>query len=108
MREFQEKRIGFDVADSPFGALSDKDALYSVGRRNFTFSDFCDGYIFLKHFSEYEGCSVDPLFITKENFEEAVAFLPKAEIKKKIKTPAQFLYKMKWDADFRRLYPELK
>jgi len=108
MREFTEKRFGFDIIDSPFGALSDSDALYSAGRRNFTFRDFCDGYIFLKPFAEYEGCSVDPLFITKENFKEAVSFLPKAEIKQKIKTPAQFLYKMKWDADFKRLYPDLQ
>jgi hypothetical protein len=86
MQDFSEKRVGFDVVDSPFGGLSDSDALYSVGRRDFTFSDFCDGYIFLMPFSEYQGCSVDPLFITRDNIEEAVSFLPKAEIKKKIKT----------------------
>ncbi len=108
MQEFSGKRVGFDVVDSPFGSLGDSDALYVVGRRDFSFSDFCDGYIFLKPFSEYEGCSVDPLFITEENFKVAVSFLPKADIKKKIKTAAQFLYKMKWDADFRRLYPDLQ
>jgi len=39
---------------------------------------------------------------------EAVAFLPNWEIKKKIVTRAQLLYKFKWDADFRRLYPDLE
>jgi len=37
-----------------------------------------------------------------------VAFLPNAGIKKKIVTKAQFLAKLKWDADFRRLYPDLE
>jgi hypothetical protein len=37
-----------------------------------------------------------------------VAFLPNAQIKKKIVTTAQFLYKFKWDADFKRLYPDLE
>lgn len=57
---------------------------------------------------EYEGCTVDPLFITKENLAEAIAYLPNAAIKKKIKTPRQFLEKMRWDADFKRLYPDLE
>jgi hypothetical protein len=37
-----------------------------------------------------------------------VAFLPNAAIKKKIVTKAQFLAKFKWDADFKRLYPDLE
>jgi hypothetical protein len=108
MMEFEMIRVGFDVNGSPFGNLGDSDAVYSAGRKNFVFSDFCDGYIFLKHFSNYEGCTVDPLFITEENLKEAIAYLPNASIKKKIKTRAQFLHKMKWDADFRRLYSYLE
>jgi hypothetical protein len=108
MKEFQKKRVGFDIKGSPFGNLGDRDAIYSVGRKNFAFSDFCDGYIFQKHFSHYEGCTVDPLFITEENLKEAIAYLPRASIKKKIKTRAQFLHKMKWDADFKRLYSYLE
>lgn len=108
LKEFEMKRVGFYVKGSPFGSLCDRDALYSAGRKNFAFSDFCDGYIFQKHFSDYEGCTVDPQFITEENLKEAIAYLPNASIKKKIKTRAQFLYKMRWDADFRRLYPDLK
>ncbi|MBP1660467.1 MAG: hypothetical protein H6P95_1659, partial [Candidatus Aminicenantes bacterium] len=29
-------------------------------------------------------------------------------VKAKIKTRGQFLEKMRWDADFRRLYPDLQ
>jgi hypothetical protein len=108
MKKFAAGRIGFDIDGSPFGRLGDKDAEYAQGRKQFVFSDFCDGYVFLGPFSEYEGCTVDPLFITKNNLAEAVAFLPNASVKKKIFTVSQFLAKMKWDADFKRLYPDLE
>jgi hypothetical protein len=102
------KRLGFDIAGSPFGRLGDEDTFYALGRRKFSFGDFCDGYIVEKPFGDYEGCSVDPLFITSENLAEAVANLPSAAVKAKIKTRLQFLEKMRWDADFRRLYPDLQ
>jgi hypothetical protein len=108
MKDLGPRPAGFDVAGSPFGGLPDRKAVYSRGRETFFFEDFCDGYVYTKPFAEYEGCVVDPLFITKENLAEAVAFLPNWEIKKKIFTKAQFLYKFKWDADFRRLYPDLE
>ena len=100
--------MGFDVKGSPFGRLPDRESVYSKGRPKFVFEDFCDGYVFLGPFGECEGCGVDPLFITDENLAEAVAFLPNWEIKKKIVTKAQFLAKFKWDADFKRLYPDLE
>jgi hypothetical protein len=108
MKGLGPRPVGFDVAGSPFGRLTDHRAVYSRGRPRFFFEDFCDGYVFQKPFAEYEGCAVDPLFITDENLAEAIAFLPNAEIKKKIFTRAQFLAKFRWDADFRRLYPDLE
>ena len=108
MKEFEAGWAGFDVVGSPFGRLGDRDAEYARGRKRFAFSDFCDGYVFLRPFSEYEGCTVDPLFITEENLAEAVAYLPNASIKKKILTVSQFLAKMKRDADLKRLYPDLE
>ena len=108
MKALGPRRVGFDVVGSPFGRLTDHKAVYSRGRPKFFFEDFCDGYIFQKPFAEYEGCGVDPLFVTEENLAEAIAFLPNAEIKKKIVTKAQFLAKFKWDADFKRLYPDLE
>jgi hypothetical protein len=108
MRGFETKRVGFDVKGSPFGRLPDRESVYSRSRPKFVFEDFCDGYVFLGPFAECEGCDADPLFVTDENLAEAVAFLPNAQIKKKIVTTAQFLYKFKWDADFKRLYPDLE
>jgi hypothetical protein len=108
MRGFETKRVGFDVKGSPFGRLRDGKAVYSRSRPKFVFEDFCDGYIFSRPFAEYESCRVDPLFITDENLAEAIAYLPNAEIRKKIFTKAQFLAKFRYDADFQRLYPDLE
>ena len=108
MEESPVRRLGFDVAGTPFGPLGDEGTFYTLGHKGFTFGDFCDGYIWEKPFGEYEGCTVDPLCITAENLAEAVANLPSAAVKAKIKTRAQFLEKMRWDADFRRLYPDLQ
>ncbi|HSA95543.1 MAG TPA: hypothetical protein VLJ16_05800 [Acidobacteriota bacterium] len=108
MKGLGPRPVGFDVVGSPFGRLTDHKAVYSRGRPKFFFEDFCDGYIFQKPFAEYEGCAVDPLFITDENLAEAIAFLPNAGIRKKIVNKAQFLAKFRWDADFKRLYPDLE
>jgi hypothetical protein len=108
MKDIGPRPVGFDVVGSPFGRLRDRKAVYSRAKPNFKFKDFCDGYVYSKPFAEYEGCEVDPLFITDENLAEAVAYLPNWEIKKKIVTKGQFLAKFKWDADFRRLYPDLE
>jgi hypothetical protein len=108
MKDSGTLRAGFDVAGSPFGRLGDEGAVYAAGRKGFSFGDFCDGYVFLKPFAEYDGCTVDPLYITRDNLAEAVANLPNAAIKNKIKTVSQFLEKMRWDADIRRLYPDLE
>jgi len=108
MMDFEIKRVGFDVADSPFGRLGDRGAIYAAGRKKFAFGDFCDGYLFLKPFGEWEGCTVDPQSITPENLAEAVVNLPNMKLKRTIKTVAQFLDRMKRYADIRRFYPDLE
>ncbi len=108
MRGSGPKRVGFDVAGSPFGRLRDRRSVYAQSRPMFVFADFCDGYVFSGPFAEYEGVDVDPLFITEENLADAIAHLPNWAIRRKIVTKAQFLAKFKWDADFRRLYPDLE
>ncbi len=76
MSEFDEKRVGFDVINSPFAKIKDTETYYSIGYTEFTLGIFCDGYIFQKHFKDYEGCTVDEKFITPENFPEAITSLP--------------------------------
>ena len=108
MKEFQEKRVGFDVKDSPFGKLEDNDTYYAAGYDNFTLSTFCDGYVFQKHFSDYEGCAVDEAFITEENIKDAVAYLPNPQARKFLRTPEAFIKAMKSDADMKRRFKNLE
>ncbi len=44
--------VGFDVVGSPFGELTDRNAIYAVGYDHFTLSTYCDGYVYFDPFSE--------------------------------------------------------
>jgi hypothetical protein len=107
MKEFEDKRVGFDVRNTPFGKLRDDRAYYSAGRARFKLQDFCDGYVFQKHIADYEGCTVDTLFVTGENFEEAVDYLPNPRLKKIFKSPQQFLSWMRLKVNTKRRFGNL-
>ncbi|MCP4685136.1 MAG: ChaN family lipoprotein, partial [bacterium] len=62
---------GFDVLDTPFGKLSDDEAIYSAGYENFTLADFCDGYIWFRPFAEVETVSFAEGFYNEDNIEVA-------------------------------------
>jgi len=62
---------GFDVLGTPFGKLSDDGAIYSVGYKNFTLADFCDGYIWFRPFAEYETVTFAGGFYNDDNIEQA-------------------------------------
>ena len=108
MREFKDKRVGFDVVGSPFGKLSDTTSYYSAFHEGFKLSDYCDGYVFPRPFSEYEGCRVDTLFVTDANFQEAVDFLGNPQARKYFSNPKVFIDSMREDADFRRRFAHLQ
>ena len=110
MTHFGDKRVGFDVKGSPFGELRDDTSWYTIGYDTFTLGTFCDGYVFQKPFSEYEGCTVDPLFVTDENFEEALALASRVnpDLAKRIKEPKQFIDILRLEADIQGRFSELK
>lgn len=108
MREFENKRVGFDVRGTPFGKLSDGSTYYSAGRKRIELSDFCDGYVFQKHFSDYEGCTVDFSFVTEENFQEALDYLSNPRLKKIFKSPQQFLVWMRINVSMKRRFSGLE
>lgn len=107
MREFKTQRVGFDVKDSPFGRLADADTYYAVGYDHFTLGTFTDGYVFQGPFSTYEGCTVEPLFITDENFQEAVEQLSSPEARKQATSPADLIRWIRDDADIRQVFRKI-
>lgn len=106
MQELEDKRVGFDVKGSPFGKLKDDDTYYALGHPDFTLSTICDGYIFLNHFKDYEGCTVDTKFITEKNFEEALDYFDEPERRKEFKTPKDFINLMKERANIKKIFKE--
>jgi hypothetical protein len=108
MAEFEDKKVGFDVKDSPFGQLLDNDIYYSLGYDDFTLGSFCDGYIYQKPINSYEGCTVDRLFVTEDNFEEAIDYLPNPRLKELLKNPQHFLSFMQSKVDMRKKFGGLE
>ena len=70
MASFNNKPVGFNVTGTPFGALSSNDSFYCIGHDHFTLADFCDGYIFLKPYSQFEKVSVADGFYTGNRLNE--------------------------------------
>lgn len=108
MKRFKDKRVGFDVKGSPFGRLTDNQSYYSIGYDGFTLSTFCDGYIFQKQFEEYGTCTVDTLFVTKENLQEAIDNIPDFKDRENYLTPGDFIKKIRNQADIRGKLSHLK
>jgi hypothetical protein len=108
MGEFEDKRIGFDVKDSPLSLLQDNNIYYSLGYDDFNLGSLCDGYIYQKSISDYEGCTVDRLFVTEENFKEAIDYLPNPRLRKLLKNPQHFLSFMQSKVDMKKKFGDLE
>jgi len=106
MMEFENKRVGFDVKDSPFGKLRDEGTYYAFGYEDFALSTFCDGYIFQKHFKDYDGCTIDRKFITEKNLKEAIDCFDDFAERKNLKTVEDFINLMRERADLKKRLKE--
>jgi heme-binding uptake protein ChaN (Tiki superfamily) len=69
---------GFDVLGTPFGKLTDDEAIYSAGYENFRLSDFCDGYIWFRPFAEFETVTFAEGFYNDDNIEKARIRVPQS------------------------------
>ncbi|MEY1640140.1 hypothetical protein [Tenuifilum osseticum] len=67
MNMYSDKRVGFDVVNSPFGKLNSTDSYYALGYDNFTLDKYCDGYIYQFAFKDYQPITSEPEFYTSKN-----------------------------------------
>jgi len=67
MTIFNNKPIGFDVINTPFGKLTCNNSYYAFGYPNFTLDKYCDGYIFQNTFANYKPITMEDNFITEKN-----------------------------------------
>lgn len=65
------RRIGLDTRSTPFGKLVCENSVYNNGYRTLLLEDICDGYVYQKPLSEYEGVTPMRGFINKSNLARA-------------------------------------
>jgi len=80
--ESRYQRVGFDTRGTPFGKLPGETSIYKHGYSNFTLEMFCDGYIYQKPFSKYEGVTPIKGFINESNLEKARLNTPNLRFRK--------------------------
>lgn len=108
MQEMQDRPVGFDVKDSPFGKLRDPNAYYAIGYPDFNLATLTDAYIYLVPFRKFQSVTVDDKFITAANLQEAIANFWDPALRKQIKTPEDMLRLSQNDADEVAKFRELK
>ncbi len=90
MARNDNKPAGFNLVQTPFGNLKDT-SVYSIGYPNFKLSDMADGYIFYKPFDQFEGCTIDSLFLTEENWPEVLLNYPDKDVQQPPKNKEEYL-----------------
>jgi hypothetical protein len=98
--------VGFDTRGTPFGDLPCEDSVYGDGYENLVLKTFCDGYIFSKPFSEYEGVTPIPDFVNEGNIERArqLSWM----VKYRTASPADFYWSAARDAAIPIQYKDLQ
>ena len=100
------RAVGFDLRGSPFGALEPEHCVYRHGYPGFRLADFCDGWIYWKPISEYEGATPIAGWITRENLERARSQTPNPSSRDL--SVEEFNSAIARSADARRLFGRLR
>lgn len=86
MKNFKNKRVGFDVVETPFTLLNDNRSVLSEMYGNINLGDFCDGYVYQKPIKEYEGVTVDPKCFPDDRYDELINIVWNYDQRKYYKT----------------------
>jgi hypothetical protein len=105
----EKRRVGFDVKGSPFGRLSDHTSVWSRSSKDFRLENYCDGWIFQKPLSQYEGCTVPDAWFTEANRLEAIGQIanPDPRVKHKNRTVESLMESLRDDTNFQKRFEEL-
>lgn len=107
MKNFQDKRVGFDLVGTPLGELRDT-SFFSIGHPDFKLSDMADGYIYQKAFQDYEGCTFDEKFFTEENWPEVLKQYPDQDMGLKPKSLLEYRLRIQKFLDVKTRYSKVK
>jgi hypothetical protein len=98
--------VGFDLSTGPLGQLPVKDAVYRHGYDDFRLKTFCDGWIYTKRISSYEGVTPIPGWINDDNLERARQQSPNPAFRDA--SAQRFNGAIAWDADIPRRWGFLR
>ncbi len=104
---FVDKRIGFDLVGTAAGFLRDT-SQYSYGYADFKLQDMADGYIYQMPFEQYEGCSIDSVFLTDENWPEVVKYYPDKDVSRVPANKEEYLRNIGFYVDMKLRYRNLQ
>jgi hypothetical protein len=98
--------VGFSLRPGPLGELRIQGGVYHHGYDDFKLADFCDGWIYTKPISEYEGVAPIPDWIDESNLERARAQSPSPSFRQA--SIEQFNLGIAHDAEIRRRWGHLR
>jgi hypothetical protein len=101
MKQIGNRPIGFDLKGSPLGLLPDSSS-HSMGYKNFHISQIYDGYVFIKPIHELSGCTIDPMFLTKDNWQRALDNMPDPDWLPAPATLEEYMQRIKDSNDIKR------
>lgn len=107
MQNFQDKRVGFDLTNTPLGDLRDT-SFFSIGHDNFKLSDMADGYIYQNSFPDYQGCTFDDKFFSNQEWSEILKQYPDQDIRLKPRNLAQYKAQIKNFLNIKARYKKIK
>jgi hypothetical protein len=105
-----DRRVGFDLKGSPFGGLTGKTSLWRKEAEDFRLEMYCDGWIFQRPISQYEGVSVIDGWFTDANRLEAIAQIanPDPRVKNQERTAESLTEGLASDANMKRRFAEFR
>lgn len=107
MSNFNDKRVGFDLTNTPLGAFRDT-SFFSIGYPNFHLSQMADGYIYQKPFSEYQGCTIDEKFFKEKDWSEIQKQFPDKDIRTVPPSLEQYRIQISNYLDFSLRYKDVR
>ncbi len=103
MARMGNRPLGFDLLDTPAGALRDT-SYFSMGYPDFRLAQFFDGYIFLAPFATLQSCTIDENFVDESNIETALRQAPDPDWHGRQHSLAEFRQLIRDMADIEKRY----
>ena len=102
----EKRRAGFDVINSPFGRLPAATSYWSHATDDFRLDMYCDGWIYQKPLSQYEGVTVVPGWFNEGNRLQAIEQLanPDPRVKNRDRTVESLTEALASDTDLTRRF----